>query len=202
MERFVQEILDHPDNREWFESHKDRDALAKELWHEGLVTIYRLLFIFKLESSDDPARSFTFASTSLWRNTFSPSMALARFAHPVLEEGQETGNLLEAGLRNLYRMFEKGLECTELVVKPLGGALFGADATPVLSERAWGERAVARLLWTPKKRGQQTPLRVARRGGPGSCLRGSLRAGTGHFVRTDVSAQAAEARSRRAPGAG
>ena len=47
--------------------------------------VYRLLFILKLESSDDPARSFSFASTSLWRNTFSPSMALARYARKVLD---------------------------------------------------------------------------------------------------------------------
>ena len=55
-------------------------------------------------------------------------------------------------------MFDEGVECTELNVKPLGGALFGADATPVLSQLRWGERAVAhlldQLLWTtPKKKG-------------------------------------------------
>ena len=136
----------------------DRAALARALWHEGLIIVYRLLFILKLESSDDPARSFTFASTSLWRNTFSPSMALARYAPKVLYDGAETGGLLEHGLRGLFRMFHEGVECTELNVKPLGGALFGADATPVLSQLRWGERAVAhlldQLLWTtPKKKG-------------------------------------------------
>ena len=164
VERFIQEILDHPENRDWFDAHPDRAALAKALWHEGLVTVYRLLFILKLESSDDPARSFSFASTSLWRNTFSPSMALATYARDVLEQGLETGRLLESGLRSLFRMFEQGLQCTELVVKPLGGKLFGPNATPILSERAWGERAVAwlldRLLWTPKKRGSETRERV------------------------------------------
>jgi len=61
-------------------------------------------------------------------------------------------------------MFERGLQCTEMVVKPLGGKLFGPQATPILTERAWGERAVAwlldRLLWTPKKRGSETRERV------------------------------------------
>ena len=133
-------------------------ALARALWHEGLIIVYRLLFVLKLESSDDPARSFTFASTSLWRNTFSPSMALARYVQGVLFEGAETGGLLESGLRGLFRMFHEGVECTELNVKPLGGALFGAEATPVLSKLRWGERAVAhlldQLLWTtPKKKG-------------------------------------------------
>ena len=164
VEQFIQEIIEHPSNREWFESHPDRAALAKDLWHEGLITVYRLLFILKLESNDDPARSFGFASTSLWRNTFSPSMALAGYARDVLEKGSETGSLLESGLRSLFRMFERGLQSTELMVKPLGGKLFGPDATPTLSPLPWGERAVAwlldRLLWTPKKRGAETRERV------------------------------------------
>jgi hypothetical protein len=164
VEHFIQEILDHPANQEWLKGQGDHLALARTLWREGLVTIYRLLFILKLEASDDPARSFSFASTSLWRNTFSPSMALARYAHDVLERGLETGTLLEAGLRAVFRMFEQGLECTELVVKPLGGALFGSTAAPTLSQLTWGERAVAwlldRLLWTPQRRGEATRQRV------------------------------------------
>lgn len=164
IELFIQEILDHPDNRNWFANQTDREVLARALWREGLIVVYRLLFILKMEASDDPARSFSFASTSLWRNTFSPSIALASYARDVLERGAETGNLLESGLRVLFRMFEQGLECTELIVKPLGGALFGQDATPILSNLAWGERAVAwlldQLLWTPKRRGVQTRERV------------------------------------------
>jgi hypothetical protein len=157
--RFIQEVLDHSDNQPWLAEQKDRAALARALWHEGLVIVYRLLFVLKLESSDDPARSFTFASTSLWRNTFSPSMALASYAPKVLYEGIDTGGLLEQGLRGLFRMFHEGVECTELNVKSLGGALFSADATPVLSQLRWGERAVAhlldQLLWTtPKKKGR------------------------------------------------
>lgn len=164
VERFIQEVIDHPANREWFQSHEDHDQLAKDLWHEGLVTVYRLLFILKLESSDNPAQSFTFASTSLWRNTFSPSIGLAGFAREVLEHGAETGSLLEQGLRNLFKMFDEGLECTELMVKPLGGALFGLNTTPHLAKVKWGERAVAhlldRLLWTPLRRGADTRERV------------------------------------------
>jgi hypothetical protein len=164
IERFLQEVLDHPANRAWFASHPDRARLARDLWHEGLVTVYRLLFVLKLESSDDSARSFGFASTSLWRNTFSPSMALGRYSRDVLEHGRDTGRMLESGLRSLFRLFEQGLHCTELVVRPLGGKLFGAGATPILAERAWGERAVAwlldRLLWTPSRRGSDTRERV------------------------------------------
>jgi hypothetical protein len=164
VERFTQEILDNPANSEWFAAQTDRDALAKQLWHEGLYIVYRLLFVFKLESTDDPARSFSFASTSLWRNTFSPSIALAPYARRVLDSGAATGSLLENGIRSLFRMFEEGIECTELNVKPLGGSLFGKGSTPILSDRTWGERAVAllldKLLWTPPRRGSTSRERV------------------------------------------
>jgi hypothetical protein len=161
VELFIQEILDHPANREQSALHSNRETFAKDLWHEGLIIVYRLLFVLKLESSDDPARSFSFASTSLWRNTFSPSIALATYARELLERGAETGKLLETGLRTLFRMFDEGLECTELTVRPLGGALFGSSVTPILSKAVWGERAVAhlldQLLWTtPNRRGINT----------------------------------------------
>jgi hypothetical protein len=110
------------------------------------ILVYRLLFILKLESSDDPACGFSFASTSLWRNTFSPSAALAPFAARVMREGAETGHLLEEGLRALFRLFMEGIECSELRVRPLGGALFGEETTPWLSKLQWGERAIAHLL--------------------------------------------------------
>ena len=149
IEQFLQEVLDHPDNRERLDTFSDKERLARDLWREGLILVYRLLFIFKLEASDDPARSFGFASTSLWRNSFSPSLALSRCAQAVIEEGQETGHFLEEGLRTLFRLFAEGLQCTELHVKPLGGALFGEYTSPFLSKMHWGERAVAHLLGPP-----------------------------------------------------
>ena len=55
----------------------------------------------------------------------------------------------------MFRVFRDGLSCSELSVTALGGALFGAQATPLLDRLAWGERAVAvlldRLLWTTPK---------------------------------------------------
>jgi hypothetical protein len=40
--------------------------------------------------------------------------------------------MLEQGLRTLFRLFVEGLRSSELHVSPLGGALFGAGATPTL----------------------------------------------------------------------
>lgn len=166
VEHFVQEVLDHPANSAVLSQYEDREKLAKSLWHEGLVLVYRLLFILKLESTDDPARSFSFASSSLWRNTFSPGVALAVRVRDVLDHGEETGRFLEDALRRLFEMFSKGLDCSELHIKPLGGALFGSEAAPLLDNPAltWGERAVAflldQLLWTQPKRGGITRQRV------------------------------------------
>lgn len=159
VEGFLQGVLEHPDNAAARAGWGDLDASAHALWREGLVLVYRLLFIFKLEASADPARAFSFAATTLWRNTYSPNLALAPLACKLLEEGKDTGGCLEAGLRALWRMFAHGLSSSELEVKALGGALFGEQATPLLDGLTWGDEAVARLLvsllWTPGRRGEQ-----------------------------------------------
>jgi hypothetical protein len=154
---FIQELLDHSENQPMLAEYADKAALAKDLWHEGLITVYRLLFILKLESTDDQARSFSFASTSLWRNTFSPSVALAPFVRRVLDQGVQTGHILQDGLRDLFRMLSDGLQCTELNVRPMAGALFAPATTPILGRLEWTETAIAKLLdnllWTRTGRG-------------------------------------------------
>ena len=153
IEGFLQELLDHPDNAAVRPEWPDSAELARALWREGLIFVYRLLFVFKLESSADPGRAFSFASTSFWRNTYSPNTALARLVRRVLDQGADSGGFLEAGLRTLWRMFAEGISSSELEIRPLGGMLFGRDATPLLDRLTWGERGVARLLdallWTP-----------------------------------------------------
>ncbi len=153
IEGFLQELLDDPRNAAIHDEWPNSDELARVLWREGLILVYRLLFVLKLESSADPARAFSFAATSLWRNSYSPNTALAVLVRRVLDEGADTGGFLESGLRTLWRMFAQGLSSSELEVKPLGGMLFGGDATPWLDQLKWGERGVARLLdallWTP-----------------------------------------------------
>ncbi len=161
---FIQELVDHPENQPMLAGYVDKNALAKDLWHEGLITVYRLLFILKLESTDDPARSFSFASTSLWRNTFSPSVALAPIVRRVLDHGAQTGRLLQDGLRALFRMLSDGLQCTELNVRPMAGALFAPATTPILGRLYWSEIAIAKLLdnllWTRTGRGATARERV------------------------------------------
>lgn len=153
---FVNELLSRPQNQAHLAAlsaeQSAPDALAAALWHEGLILIYRLLFIFQLEASPDPARAFTFASARLWRTTYSPSQALAPIARKVLDSAAETGRYLEDGLRALFRLFATGLQSNEMKVHRLAGMLFEKDSTPLLDRLVWGERTVAllldQLLWT------------------------------------------------------
>lgn len=155
---FVQALLDDPENQgRW--PNIDKQALAHKLWRESMLIIYRLIFILCLESAHDPARRFSFDSSSVWRMTYSPSTALAPLVPAVLKRGADTGSFLGDGLRSLFRLFREGLRSPELTVYPLDGFFFGADSVPLLDSLHWNESAVAvlldRLLWTPAGKGQR-----------------------------------------------
>ena len=157
LEGFIQSLLDHG-----ADPRRRRQTVrpdARTLWNEGLILVYRLLFILKLESAANPACAFSFASTDLWRSTFSPNTALAPLVRRHLDQGHDTGTMLESGLRAVFRIFRDGLACSELSIAPLGGALFGTDTTPTLDRLAWGEKAVAilldRLLWRAAQTGER-----------------------------------------------
>jgi hypothetical protein len=132
---------------------------ATVLWHEGLVLVYRLLFILKLESPAEPGAGFSFASSRLWRVALSPNRALGPLVRRHLDHGHDTGHMLETGLRSVFTIFRDGLSCSELRIAPLGGALFGANTTPLLDRLEWGDRAVAilldRLIWISTKNNQR-----------------------------------------------
>ena len=149
---FIQGVLDQPANRAALAAAGNRAALAQTLWADGLILVYRLLFILKLESARDPARTFGFASASLWRGALSPNLALGPLVRRRIDHGHDTANLLEDGLRSVFAAFRDGLACTEMTIAPLGGALFGKDKSRLLDDLAWGDAAVAllldRLLWT------------------------------------------------------
>ena len=155
VEGFLQSVLDDPANADQLRRHTDRDRLARSLWQEGLVLVYRLLFILKLEGAADPSRSFSFAATALWRHALSPNQALGKLVRRHLDHGHETGRMLADGLRTVFRVFREGLSCSELCIAPLGGALFSGASTSLLDALNWREHAVAllldRLLWTTPK---------------------------------------------------
>ncbi len=151
IEGFLQGLLDNPLNSGELRLDQQEEAL----WREALIIVYRLLLILKLESALDPARSFSFASTDLWRTVLSPNRVLGPLVRRKLDQGHDTGHILEQGLRVVFRLLRDGLSCSEASITPLGGALFGAEATPLLDRLAWGERGVAvlldRLLWASPK---------------------------------------------------
>ena len=75
----------------------DRTGLdPAALWHEGLVLVYRLLFILKLESPAEAGAGFSFASTRLWREALSPNRALGPLVRRHLDQGHDTGRMLES----------------------------------------------------------------------------------------------------------
>jgi N-6 DNA Methylase len=128
----------------------DRGGLAATtLWHDALILIYRLLFVLKLES----AAGFSFAASDLWRGAFSPNQALGPLVRRHLDQGHETGRMLQDGLRRLFTLFRDGTRASALSVAALGGGLFGAATMPHLDRVDWGERAAAilldRLIWLP-----------------------------------------------------
>lgn len=149
VEGFVTELLQQPQNRAVLDRQPPA-GLATALWREGLVLVYRLLFICKLESCPDPGRAFSFTTTSLWRSTYSPSAALAPWIRQARDDG--AGSRLADGLQALFRLFSEGFHSRELRVDRLGGLLFGESTIPLLESLHWSERAVAqlleRLLWT------------------------------------------------------
>jgi hypothetical protein len=153
VEQFIQGVLDQPANRERLLAlgGEERDRLARQLWREALILVYRLLFILRGEASG----AFRFGTTSPWRHTYSPGYALAEIARQVIDRGAATGNYLEKGLRKLFEIFEKGLRWTEASIAPLGGRLFGQEETPLLSSASWSEVGCAgmldKLLWTLEK---------------------------------------------------
>ncbi|MBV8455426.1 MAG: N-6 DNA methylase, partial [Acetobacteraceae bacterium] len=155
IEGFLNSVLQETGNR--------RQALcAERLWANGLILVYRILFILKLESAGlEHGASFTVSS--LWRETLSPGRVLAQVVRRVLDHGAETGRLLEGGLRVLFRACRDGLACNEMRVPVLGGALFDDTSLHVLEALTWSERGVAvlldRLLWTtPKGRERERVL--------------------------------------------
>ena len=123
------------------------------------MLVYRLLFILKLEAPSDEGAGFSFASTRLWRTALSPNQALGPLVRRHLDQGVDTGKMLEAGLRTLFAIFRDGLSCSELHITSLGGRLFGTGTIPLLEQTEWGDRAVAilldRLIWTTASGGER-----------------------------------------------
>lgn len=174
---FIQEVLDHPANRNWLRGQTDFKRCAHDLWHEGLLTAYRLLFLLKLQADHGAGNSLRLAQTRLWRELLWPDSTLAQRIRSILNapapsQAAPRGESLEARLRWLFRFVAgtcAGTEpCDDAAATPLGGSLFAEEATPTLNQLAWGDRAVAclldRFLWQApgqKRQANRKPLDYA-----------------------------------------
>lgn len=152
-EGFVFGLLEAPGSADVVAGVADRGALAKALWGEAFVVVYRLLFILTLEALPDAPRAFPFTGTSLWRTRYSPSRALAGIVDEYKRRGAGAG--LGERLSALFRLFERGHrdENVVLIQNPLGGRVFGEGATALVDRIGIPDAAAAHLLdcllWMP-----------------------------------------------------
>lgn len=146
VEGFVQAILDEPDNAYLLEELDDSQALAEALWREGLIVVFRLLFIFKLERSASPPQ---FTRARSWTTIYSPTMAL--------DSNRED---LGKALRGTFQLLREGSTSSNLTVPPLGGTFFDPDVTPTLEPLLWSDQAVSRLLECLLFLSRTPPVRV------------------------------------------
>ncbi len=140
---FLQGLLDDPGNASSVARLATQDTLAPTLWSEALLVVYRLLFLLKLESRESPAPAFI--ETAAWRNTYSPTTALAPIAKAHLK-GEPTGRILADRLRALVRLFQHGFCLAHMESDALASSALGPSATPLLDSLVLGESAAAHLL--------------------------------------------------------
>ncbi len=117
----------------------DRTGLdPAALWHEGLVLVYRLLFILKLESPAEPGDGIQLRLHAVVAQRVVAKPSTGPLVRRHLDHGHDTGRMLETGLRSLFAIFRDGLSLCELRIAPLGGALFGAGTTRLLDRHRMG----------------------------------------------------------------
>lgn len=143
---FIQGLLDAPENRAHWKTRRDLDVVARQLWNEGLVVVYRLLFLLKLESSSDAAQRFRFTQSRTWLSRLSPSIALAKLVSGDQRSGGSEPHLVAKRVQELFRLFCEGSNLDGAPVVALGGRLFGKDGIPLIEAMHWSEPAVTELL--------------------------------------------------------
>lgn len=138
--RFVQLVLDHPANRGW-QAHPPQ-RLAHDLWQQGLLAAYRLLFLLKRECGSSGAE---------------PSIATDLVAQ--VEDAIQRGVPCDGAEQRLRWLL--GTCCVA------GKEAAGCDSpTPTLWQLAWGDDAatqlIDQLLWAPGKgyRGSKQRYRI------------------------------------------
>ncbi|HMA96033.1 MAG TPA: hypothetical protein VKP30_25275 [Polyangiaceae bacterium] len=143
---FIQGLLDAPENRAHWKTRRDLDVVARQLWNEGLVVVYRLLFLLKLESSSDAAQRFRFTQSRTWLSRLSPSIALAKLVCADQRSSGSEPHLVAKRVQELFRLFCEGANLDGAPVVALGGRLFGKDGIPLIEAMHWSAPAVTELL--------------------------------------------------------
>lgn len=141
---FLQAVLDAPENREHFESLAASDTTAQRLWRDGLLLVYRLVFILRLEAVCERGTSFGFIGTPAWRTHYSLAAA-AQILCTRRNDHPNEASLVER-VHRCCSCFVDGMPSDGLRILPLGGGLFDRAATTLLDSLHWDEATTGALL--------------------------------------------------------
>lgn len=137
LEDFVRGIMEEPANREVL-----REVDAKELFGQGLIFLYRLLFVLYAESRDllpigNPIYRENYSLEALRDLMEDPS---ARFS---------SGKYwIQKSLQALFRMIREGVAAGDLMVPAYDGGLFQPDAAPLLESCRVPDSCLATVIET------------------------------------------------------
>ena len=163
--RFMQGVLDHPDNKEHL-PETITDQFLHELYQETLRYLYRLLFILYAEDLNLlPMDVLTY------REGYSLNrlIRLARDAgNDSLEVADPNGRFFQSSLDALFALLRSGCHLgPEGEIKPYGGGLFDTGGTKMLNNLSIGnatiDNVIEQLIIIPAPKGHVGKVRLSYR---------------------------------------
>jgi len=137
LEDFVRGVMDEPANRENL-----REVDAKELFGQGLIFLYRLLFVLYAESRD-----LLPIGNPIYRENYSLE-ALRDLVEDPNERFSSGEYWIQKSLQALFKMIKEGVTAGDLMVPAYDGGLFQPDATPLLESCRVPDSCLSRVIET------------------------------------------------------
>lgn len=124
IESFIRGIVEEPKNKE-----RLKDLSAKQLFEQGLVFMYRMLFVLYAES-----RNLLPREDKLYRENY--SLESLRDLVDVHHKEEFAANQYRfwKSLKALFKMINEGVDAGELVVPGFNGGLFSERMAPLLEK--------------------------------------------------------------------
>ena len=142
--RFMQGVLDHPENRDRLPEHI-ADAYLHTLYEQTLRLLYRLLFCLYAEDLNLLPMDML---------TYREGYSLKRMIHLAkgqaadsLEIADPNGQFFQESLKALFTLLRTGCNLgPEGAIQPYGGGLFDPSSTQLIDGLAWGNATVDNIL--------------------------------------------------------